>query len=735
MKLFALLSLLISLSLTSCGGGGSDAPVAEAEAETIAGLNIPSTVSAVSDNSSSSSSVAGMNINWSAVSAAFNSPDTDYSTDAVESWMDNPSAEVMNLVNMILCVMEGTGSEKVPIGNYRALVDSGKCDAIESGSSPAGAPSAFAKAVVSSTRADNSSPQFVTLWYDKESSGERRENIIAKLTIHKASSLTNPYGEFRLDWDDKKVGTVLTGYLDISSVNSKPQIQLFVKYNGGSGDALGSVALHIEIDSATGTSGRGIVVPHYEIGVDNRNVNKLTYTKDYVKSIKASDSSTSCYDRNDIYSSVYRTKLYDKDTGRRLDLKGGFSATYIKDGGSRDAYLGRWGLWTEDKDYQPAQITKRDDDTAYGMTYTPGKLEKRTKGMHTLADGDEFRKWTCNSSGDCSQTIFSWNAINNRFEKSDGSEMKLWDRSIVAGTWMGSLQYDSYGVYMGEVGGEYKFNYYTNEDITPTNSDLSSGDILFTCYGTCPTGDVSQSDFDNQGSHINNGQDPDPDYTETGRDYVFDKETMTLAYNGTPIKIASAVSNNNNYLGMYLVSRGVSFNDRWEQDTSYRWSLSSWTKGEFTKDSSGNWYAFDKPVKFSYTHKTSNDRNSKSKYNNKKLYLEYNGSFIEGFSWTKDSEGRWIKDINLNDGIELYTDDDDKKYVNKAVGIDKKMKKLSSGDAGFDACNSLDASGVDLDIPGESGLVEITETWDEQNSLPGLSDDISVIHGVIQRGL
>jgi len=63
------------------------------------------------------------------------------------------------------------------------------------------------------------------------------------------------------------------------------------------------------------------------------------------------------------------------------------------------------------------------------------------------------------------------------------------------------------------------------------------------------------------------------------------------------------------------------------------------------------------------------------------------------------------------------------------------MKKLTSGDAKFDACNALDVSGVSLDVPGVSGVTEITETWDEQNSLPGLSDDISVIHGIIQRGL
>jgi hypothetical protein len=283
----------------------------------------------------------------------------------------------------------------------------------------------------------------------------------------------------------------------------------------------------------------------------------------------------------------------------------------------------------------------------------------------------------------------------------------------------------------------HKLSYTKRERLHPWSDDFASGNLLLKCIGTCPTGGITTAALDNNYNNSDN-----PNWTDNARSYTFDKNSMTLKYNGIEsVVINSGVNDSSRSYNMYDMVLGSSsastVDEIRNEDTTYRWwpSSQSWGKGTFAKNASGEWYKFDKPVKFEYTHSTANDRNDSSNYNGKTFYLEYNGSYISGIPSVKDSDGRWVRDINLNDGIELYTDSNGKKYVNKSVGIDKKMKKLVSGDTGFDACNALDVSGVSLDIPGVSGVTEITETWDEQNSLPGLSDDISVIHGVIQRGL
>ena len=720
-KLFKLFTL--TALLAGCGGG-SDAPVAEAEV--IAGMNIPSSVSAVSDNSTPTptSTVAGMNINWSAVSAAYNSSGTDYSTDNVDSWIDNPTAESIGLVNLLLCVMEGTGAEKIPNGNYKALVDMGKCESAEGGSTTAsGVKTDYSPTTVSSSRVDNSSNQNVNIWMETTDGNK----VLALLTVFKSADDRNPLGEFTMNWKDVASSPYsFKGVMKVYTADGKTYIKLW-ESNKESGD--GQMAVHVELDNSTGTSGRGLSVPFYDINNDTKQIDKISYNDNYLKSFKGSDSSTICYDRNDLYSSVYRTKLYEKETGNRLDLKGGFSATYTKNGSGYDAFFGRWGLWTQDNNDTPAQITRRDGGSVYDMIYTDGKLVKTSSGVHALVDGDMFRDWSCPSNGECTSTDFFWKAFDSTFRKSDGTQV-----AVSVNDWISSLQFDGGSVYKGDVSsdGNHKIKYYQRENITPWSDELSSGDLTLTCYGNCPTGEVNQADLDNQWNSSNNSE-----WTASGRDYAFDKASMQLKYGASVIKLASSVTDKNKNLYMRLVPQGTAINNYWEvydEDTSYEWNvgLNSWNRSQLAKDSSGAWYEFDKPVQFAYTHTTANDRNGKSGNNGKNYFLKYNGSYLEGFNWSKDLEDRWVKDINLSDGIELYTDENGRKYVNKAIGIDNTMKRLISGDTGFDTCNELNAVGVNLGEPSVADITEVTTTWEDKDTLPNVADEIKVIHGVLQ---
>ena len=705
------------LLLSGCGGGGSDTSSVENVA--VAGMHIPSSVSAVTDNSSSNDSVSAMNINYAAVNAAFNAQGTDYSNDSVDSWINNPTAESIGLVNLLLCVMDGLGADNIPNGNYKTLLDFAVCEEMDGGDSTAGTQIIYSPAVVSSSRVDNDSEQNITTWLEIMS-GDDHDKVIIETTIYKESSINYPFGEFTMNWEEASSvdSPSFKGVIKIYTADGKT----YIKFWEGNNESEGKImALHVEIDDAAGVTGRGIAIPEYVVNTGTRYIDKIAYNDDFVKSLKESTNATTCYDRKDLFSSVYRSNLYEKETGNRLDLKGGFGAIYANNGINYDAYFGKWGLWTQNDTDTPAKITKRSTAEEYDMVYTPGRLVKETSGTHILVDGDLFREWNCDGDS-CTNTDYSWQASDSTFRNTDGTQV-----TVDTNAGIHSLQFDGSAIYKDNSESlGHRIIYSQHDNVAPWSDDLSGGSLNLTCYGSCPTGEVDQTFLDNQWNPTN-----DIDWSDNGIDYIFDKATMQLEYNGAVIKLASTVTDKNASLYMRLVPQGTIIENYWEiynQKTSYQWNvgINKWNKGVFAKDAAGAWYEFDKPIQFAYTHTTANDLNGKVENNGKRYFLNYNGSYL-GFNWKKDIVGRWVKDVNLKNGIELYTDASGKVYVNKSIGIDKTMKIDESG-----GCSALNVNTIDLGVPSLADYTATTKTWSDQDLLPNVSDKIKVIDGVLQ---
>jgi len=369
-KFFILLSLLISLSLTGCGGGSSTP-------ETVTGLSTPAGAELITDNSSSSSNLASLNY------AAFTDAGTDYSTDKVRKYIYNERASwLMDEIDTILCIVDKTAQKTIVNGEYLAVLDTRNCtDSISE--TPF-----MVNMTIDTSRASNTANQITKGLYEYTRE-DAPASVRFDIVVSKEPTNGSPYGELTIDYLHKTPTTISGGgSLIISSDVDKTNLE-YIKnrdfrdlYNYDDSSTpyheqnyLSYIDSYISSDGSSGLA----MVGH----VDNTDSSKkLTYKLNWNENHIAqydydtNDALTtsSCTSRSSFTEEARVYKLYDTD-GKRIDITTYVYGYYTDvNNESQRAYIGKRGAWFSGGETgvnRPATITTR-DGTQLSISYDAG---------------------------------------------------------------------------------------------------------------------------------------------------------------------------------------------------------------------------------------------------------------------------------------------------------------------------------------------------------------------------
>ncbi|MDH5447025.1 MAG: hypothetical protein OEY52_15870 [Gammaproteobacteria bacterium] len=299
------------------------------------------------------------------VHAAYDDAGTNYSTDTTKSWVDmGPAMEPLNFTSFLVCIINKTGASSVVNGTYNALVNTSDCQTGTSSSKPE-----IAKATVTTSRASNSSPQIVKVWFDAGAGSQ----YLAEATVTEGISASAPYGSFTFSWSHRD-GTSEKGSMTFRPGTSSSTIKMAKQdtFNG-------FVSLNGEVNNDK-TSGQVAV----NIGA---NAYVMSFNSNHVN-IKKNSDAAACSDRTSLTEYVYDYNIYDQSTGARKNLTGPFQCTYDSSGTTKQCYIGPYGAWYEGGETNITSVTHSDGTVYSGITYD--STDANNDGFYITVPGYTF---------------------------------------------------------------------------------------------------------------------------------------------------------------------------------------------------------------------------------------------------------------------------------------------------------------------------------------------------------
>jgi len=196
-KFFILLSLLLSLSLTGCGGGSTN---------TEESLNIPENVELVKTSES-----------FNSIFALFSDNNSDYSQIEQKKYIEiGELREGINEINKILCIIKTLKVDSFPDQNYRAITNTDHCQSVNDKELE------ILNTIISAKTNSYSLYVFVGSHY-----------ILAEINVTSSPTTLNPLGEFTLAY--KAVAPdgsdlPMNGHISISDLgDGNSKIEFLVK--------------------------------------------------------------------------------------------------------------------------------------------------------------------------------------------------------------------------------------------------------------------------------------------------------------------------------------------------------------------------------------------------------------------------------------------------------------------------------------------------------------------------
>lgn len=720
-------------------------------------LRIANQMSLVTTQDDSSS-----NLSASIAAAISTEPDTDYASDKTEIYLFDETMEPLDLVNEILCSLGQTKySSFVNAGPYLALVDTTRCRKNGDQSSSqtdqsSGQSQEFEKWVVDVTRADNSSPQIVSVWLEMTDGDGEIETIAARFEITEGSTSTNPFGQFTGHFQGSSDGeTTMQGTL-ISNTTDDDLVNIQMSMGEESGQFSQKINAIVNPD---GTSGHAYTKQEYSFGnfgpggsladpellqaaLADNDIFQNTNTVSKVASVAFNANhylannnlngieSTRCADRQELRSAGYEYNLYEAD-GSRLTRQSGMSLK-IEDS-NEYAWAGYYGVWipssVESDDLSTLSLTDKDDNN-YGIFQGEGMLIKRTK---TLIEFGQLRDVPMNwwDSSESKSYVVEWNGTvlqkigvevcgesgcsiesitPEAFELTPNAWIGFW----VSGVGSVNLVVPDNGIITDAT----TVPYYIEENVELDDFATSA---TLKCYYDCPKGNLSLDDLASNQPFLTNIFDDGEPYL-----YTFDPTDYSLAdaegghvtiANGAEISLSSFYS-----WGIYsgpMVLADVEIENPWEiwsQDVTYHWQTgpSSWNKyTTIINSATDTAVSFDRPLRCTYNHPDLGLQ-----------ILDYNGvGQLHGIPYTKieNSESgfaRWIPAYTIPNGSELECEGD--VYYSKVLFVEQTMADVDVAE-----CTGLT---IDESVTEP----EITFVEPDIGDKPTLSDIPQVIGGVIQ---
>jgi hypothetical protein len=373
--------LVISLTASLVYGCNSTTPASSSAAAT-AGMSLPANVEVLQDSAATSSNLAAVNM------AAFNSSGTDYSNATAEVFLDAGDwQDPLNMADMLVCIINAAGIDKVPNGTYSALVNMSQCDD-EQGGSQAAKVTSFAEATVVSTRASNTTNQTATAYFldgeDANGNGviTEAENMkyVAKITISESTSNTNPFGAFAFNWNkadaviDGSAGDYERGSMSFTS-NSATEIGFsFIEQKLVDGESDDTYTMWAKGAGAkNGDSGKVYV------NDDSNRVHKVNFNSTHAHVVTNGTAACMGLAENTMATYVYKYNLYNASTGALIDIVAGVELVFGT-GKDKRGYVGSYWdegagnlkLWMHTEDgSKPTTVYKESDkETAISVSWS-----------------------------------------------------------------------------------------------------------------------------------------------------------------------------------------------------------------------------------------------------------------------------------------------------------------------------------------------------------------------------
>ncbi|MGD2185983.1 MAG: hypothetical protein PVI71_07645 [Desulfobacterales bacterium] len=722
-----MVGVLMSLSLfISCSGGGLSGLVDA--------LSLPARITMTQLGGAGGTS-ANTVANASGVgAAAYDDPGSDYSEEPKETWVED--TDTLDLINDILGVVQDSAYDQfLNAGPYKALVRKVD-DSVETqtgSSSTSSTTEDLMEITVDVTRADNNSPMIIKVWVDEtgEEPGEPSQRIrgyfevfegvsgaypLGRMEAHFKANLLDENGDelpgapvftMALKVDADESGNVVVESVDIGDIDPPgPEEENWNNQLNLIANADLSVGKAYFKDYEYWTDGVGVE--------EDDNEGYIAFNADFFKEKEGLDPEE-VFDKDNLFRKVFRYKLFESDTGNKVEMNSGFP---IRLENGYYGYIGYYGLWVEnDVEVLDGDTVTDLDGNTYEVFQVGGKLRKHTKSSITLGElADlEMSYYECGEGGNpCTDYVIVWDGTTQEFltlgERNFQTGMIDYYAEPVSfvfaeewhGAWCQTLNaYLNLGRYPAPNNGTV-ITYHTEEIIDP-----SIAENLTLYYWGPPLG-VAPEDYWA-------GVAAEKTYTFDALDLILYDESVQpildiASETGTTISPLTIVS--------------LPQEDMWtayDQDTYYSWTTGpdDWQQFTTVIDSGQNFITFDPPLNFAYVHSIANDLNGDATYDGQKFSLEYDG-FELRVPWYYDSEEEeWQPQINLKDGTTL--DHDGTQYVVKGTEIGVMMQL---------AANPGDAAGLIIDetIPAPTLVYDPAKTG--QVGAPPVAE-VKVIKGEV----
>lgn len=371
------------------------------------------------------------------ISRLYTDATTEYTKDLANQnvFIIDPMASQLSLLSMIFKMANlsgykwliGQGPVKVTFTPPTDNSQSGGGGGGQGGSDSAAANQKKTSWIVDAAYTNGAAPLVVKIWGNLEMGGGMVGDLQIKLTVLEPVSDTKPYGKFQLDAavTASSNGNSIKGGFSTKTVDrtdGKLELVAFessdatMTMQGQTMTINGEAGLHVVLDKTNDagqisftrkstTTPANPFSPNIDItgymNFDKNFVFAQVPIQKYTPSTDPNQPGTVtsvktdiAFDRINTKTVVFRYGLYDKDTGKRVNLQTGFPITSAD--GTQEGWAGRWGVqfFTNDPTKAPviadgSTIKEKKFDGTIGSTYTvkvsPGRLIKEIKNTMTTA--------------------------------------------------------------------------------------------------------------------------------------------------------------------------------------------------------------------------------------------------------------------------------------------------------------------------------------------------------------
>ena len=467
-------------------------------------------------------------ISASPILADYDDVGTDYSKATTEKWSEDRTNDYVDMASSFACIIAKSRPDVLFNNSYEALISEVGCGLADEETNDSGVSNrdTLSSAILKTSRASNTSPQEGSFWFNTEENAK----FIGDMTIKKSPTDLPPYGEWQMtyymndmipDTSDTytKANSPQKGYVKISGLdNGNVVIQSWDRFDatslGGNEDNTSASKIQY-LDSSFASSlilGRDVGTDDNGDAMDIIMAAKTNATHMYRATFPSGASSTPtgvCVKRNSVWKTGHEYGVYDKETGAKLSVSGGFGFNYVEDSVTYRGHIGNWGADFQNRttafssSSTTKSVTSAKDGTAFTLSWAPGKLEKRNIITEVFTSGSPvngstygvFKKHVDFADGYNATAKITYNSGTSAYEakyyKDDGTQITdpysgissddvITSTDISSHGWMG-WHYSEEKRTMIYWDGGTSIKFYSDEDVS-SNTDLLTASNGWTAF-------------------------------------------------------------------------------------------------------------------------------------------------------------------------------------------------------------------------------------------------------------